>query len=51
MTKEIYLGEISNVFCDFVTITNIQVAYELFKHYNIYLDKEIPDENGNKLLK
>ena len=32
-----------------VSIDNIQVAYELFKHYGFDLNKEKPDRNGNIL--
>ena len=32
-----------------VSNNNIQIIFELFKHYGIKLNKETPDENGNIL--
>ena len=46
ITKEDYLNEI---YCVIMSskIENIRVAKEIFKHYDLDIDKEIPDENGN----
>ena len=46
ITKEDYLNEI---YCVIMSskIENIRVAKEIFKHYDLDIDKEIPDEHGN----
>ena len=50
LTKRDYLSGIAAALTE-NSFDNIQVAYEVFKHFGIDLDKETPDENGNILCK